>query len=146
MVHALKMLSELIVQGGLLIDIHPANEAPVLAVAPPGEYLLAGYLEEQDDRQEYIFADAAIEEAIERGWYVLEKQEMIEFITHAASLDALLDYFDKYWSDAIIPQKTRRTILRLFKSTTNPELLLTENVLISRLRNRYSGLLKVNTK
>ena len=105
MVHALEQIHDLLKPEGHLIDIHPSGEpAEFVRLLDEWERLF-GYLQETDDYIEYRQADEALETAVSRGLFLVEKSGEFDFHTYADSFDSLKTFLDENWSDAVIPDE-----------------------------------------
>lgn len=134
MVHALEIIHQLLRPRGKLIDIHPVGEPSPIEVRTGGQKILAGWLTETDDFVEYKQADDALAQAIQRGWFLVERQTTFPFITHADSLDELREYLVKEWKDAILDDATARKVEELLAGPArDKELLVHDRVHIVQL-------------
>ena len=133
MVHALEIICDLLSENGILIDIHPTGEPPTLAVSGAGAPELAGYLQESDDFIEYAQADAAIASAIQLGWYRREQQETFTHVTIAFTMDEFQEFLDEKYQDAIVIPETRQRIQAILAENPANRLIMSENILITRL-------------
>ena len=135
MVHALARIHSLLRPTGLLVDIHPTPEPPVIQVRVGKQIHAAGWLREADDYVEYEEADRAIDEVIELGTFVLEQQGRFDFTTHAGTLKDLQDHLEAEWKEAFIEDTTLLAIEDFLRTRQrDKEILLRESVRISRLR------------
>lgn len=133
MVHALEILHGLLKKDGILIDIHPSGEQPILEVVI-GEYRqLMGYLHESDNFIEYAQANQAIESAIQQGLFHRQRQITFIFETVAASLADFQEYLDSKYTDAILTPGTRELIQAAMAQDPTRSLVMSEKVLITRL-------------
>ncbi len=116
MVHALEMLHGLLKPEGCLIDLHPDGQSPPIELVCSGRRFLAGHLQETDDFIEYAQAEAALAEAVQRGWFELEQRHTFEFFSRSSSMAEFRDFIEQTWSDAIISPEIDRKVseLRLF--------------------------------
>ena len=137
MVHALHTIARLLKPSGALIDIHPSSDPPGITVRTPAGSRFAGSLEEEDDFVEYGQAQAALEQAVADGTFVLEHRGQFTFVTHAEGLKALQDYLAENWKDAILTPEVVRKAAALFEPPERgEEILLSEQIDIARLRRK----------
>lgn len=135
MVHALEKIHGLLHPRGLLVDIHPSPEPPVLQVRVGAAIHEAGWLRETDDYLEYEQADRALTIVIERRLFLRERRVRFQFTTHAPSLPDLVRHLEQEWQDAYIEDTTVRSIEDLLQTRgRDKEILLRESVQITRLR------------
>ncbi len=136
MVHALHTLHGLLKTDGLLIDIHPGGSRPEFFVLARSERLFVGRLEETDNFVEYAQAQAALDEAVRDGLFRLEQAGEFDFVNHAETPQALLDYLAENWKDAVVPPEVAQNAAAAFAQPGGREVLLVEQIAIVRLRRR----------
>ncbi len=135
MVHALEKIHELLEPDGRLIDIHPSGEPPPIEVRVGQQVTIVGWMKETDDFIEYAQASAALSEAIQRGWFDVERKGTFEFATHADSISDLREYLAKEWKDAILEEAVMAKATELLNtSERDKELMVREQIRIARLR------------
>jgi hypothetical protein len=91
MVHALADSHRLLKPAGLLVDIHPLPDPPVLAVNREGECVFSEICPSQG-AEAYRQADQAIDDAVQRQQFAREQSTIFNFRTYAPSAAALDDY------------------------------------------------------
>jgi len=93
MVHALEEIHRLLRTQGILLDIHPVPEPPVVQIIDGDDVLFSepdpGYDYDDDLRH----AEAAVATVLGRGLYALDGSRDVDFLTHAASSKELRDHF-----------------------------------------------------
>lgn len=133
--HALEITHDLLKPEGLLIDIHPTGEPPLIEVHVGGEVLLAGHLDETDDFVEYFEADDALTEVTRRGLFELELEGVFTHMLHAPTIMALVNYLEAEWSDAVLHEETiERSADLIGEPGDDREIVLRESVRIARFR------------
>lgn len=135
MVHALENSWRLLKPDGRLIDIHPLEDPPPIEVHLAEEVILAGWLREINDYVEYVQADEALSQVIERGVFSLERRDTFLYKIHAETIWALRDYLaennrDAYIDDAVLARadELMRTIVE------EQEIVMSSGMQISLLR------------
>ena len=97
MVHALESIHRLLAPGGRLIDIHPFAEAPVVEIHQGGRITfsepLPAYAVEDIEHSK-----RALAEVIGRGLFAVERADMFDFRTYAASVAELVAYLTEQGS------------------------------------------------
>ncbi len=135
MVHALEITHGLLKAGGLLIDIHPNGEPPLIEAHVGGEVRLAGHLEETDGFEEYFQADDALADVTGRGLFALEREELFTFMLHTSTIKALVDFLEAEWSDSVLHEETIERAAELMgEPGEDREIVLRERVRIARFR------------
>ena len=135
MVHALEKIRQLLEPDGRLIDIHPSGEPPPIEVRIGQQATVVGWMRETDDFSEYAQASAALSQAIERGWFDVERKGTFEFATHADSVSALREYLAKEWKDAILDEAVAARAEQLLSAVERDKgLIVREQIRIARLR------------
>ena len=135
--HALEIAHSLLKRDGLLIDIHPSGQRPQFEVHVKGRVLLAGHVEETDDFVEYFEADNALADMVARGLFVLEETTLFPFLLHAPSIEAIVDFLQEEWSDAILSEAViERATALLGEPGEGKEIVVREIARISRYRPR----------
>jgi len=103
MVHALKMIRDLLMPGGYLIDIRPKDiPAEIYGEVEKTSHLL-GYIKETDDYIEYRQAAQAVECVLSEGLFSLVRSDQFDFYIHSDTLSELQAFLAEEWKDAIIP-------------------------------------------
>ena len=135
MVHALEKIRELLQPDGRLIDIHPSGAPPPIEVRIGQQTTVVGWMRETDDFIEYAQASAALSEAVQRGWFDVERKGAFEFATHADSISDLRDYLAKEWKDAILDEAVAARAEQLLSRVERDKgLIVREQIRIARLR------------
>jgi len=135
MVHALEITHDLLKPDGLLIDIHPSGNPPLIEVHVGREVQLAGYLEETGDFVEYFEAHDALTDVTGRGLFELEREGLFTFMLHAPTIMALADHLEAEWSDAVLRDDTIERAAELMgEPGEGREIVLRESVRIARFR------------
>ncbi len=135
MVHALDRIRQLLQPDGRLIDIHPSGEPPPIEVRIGQQVTVVGWMRETDDFIEYAQASAALSQAVECGWFDVERQGTFEFSTHADSVADLREHLAKEWKDAILDEAVAARAEQLLNTVERDKgLMVREQIRIARLR------------
>lgn len=135
MVHALNKVHGLLKADGILIDIRPTGDPPAIEVHVDGRITHAGWYQETDNFVEYFQAQDVMDEAMQRGLFVLEQAGTFAFLTHAATIHELRDYVVAEYSDAIVDEAVVQRADELFRAAgRDKEIVLREITHIGRLR------------
>jgi hypothetical protein len=135
MVHALEKIHELLQPDGRLIDIHPSGEPPPIEVCIGQRATVVGWMKETDDFIEYAQASAALSQAVECGWFDVERKGVFEYVTQADSVSDLRDYLAKEWKDAILDEAVAVRAEQLLGTVEHDKgLIVREPIRIARLR------------
>lgn len=93
MVHALEKIRVLLRTDGTLIDIHPVREAPLIEVHSADGIRFAESSPSFDYDDDLRYADNALAWAVEHAVFRLDRSHEFEFVTYAASVVELRDFF-----------------------------------------------------
>jgi len=123
-VHALRHAHELLVSGGILVDLHPVTEERVEA-----NRQAIGVIEEPDWVAVVLpNAEARLREAINDGYYTLEAEIDFDLFQHFDSIDELIDAkSDRLDVQPDLVQRIRQA---------SPPLITSEHYIGRRLRTR----------
>jgi len=99
MVHALEEIRRVLIQDGILLDLHPVAERWPIEIVRGNDTLVTGRITDlpsalDDDRA----ADVAIEEAIRRGWFIRKKKVFFEYNEYWDNPDELIEHVTEQWS------------------------------------------------
>ena len=122
--HALRHAHELLVSGGILVDLHPVTEERVEA-----NRQTIGVIEEPDWVAVVLpNAEARLREAIHDGYYTLEAEIEFDLFQHFDSIDELIEAkSDRLEVQPELVQRIRQAI---------PPLITSEHYIGRRLRTR----------
>ena len=123
-VHALRHAHELLVSGGILVDLHPVTEERVEA-----NRQTIGVIEEPDWVAVVLpNAEARLREAIHDGYYTLEAEIEFDLFQHFDSIDELIEAkSDRLEVQPDLVQRIRQA---------RPPLITSEHYIGRRLRTR----------
>jgi hypothetical protein len=123
-VHALRHAHELLVSGGILVDLHPVTEERVEA-----NRQTIGVIEEPDWVAVVLpNAEARLREAIHDGYYTLEAEIDFDLFQHFDSIDELIEAkYDRLEAQPDLVQRIRQA---------SPPLITSEHYIGRRLRTR----------
>ena len=122
--HALRHAHELLVSGGILVDLHPVTEERVEA-----NRQTIGVIEEPDWVAVVLpNAEARLSEAIHDGYYTLEAEIEFDLFQHFDSIDELIEAkSDRLEVQPDLVQRIRQA---------SPPLITSEHYIGRRLRTR----------
>jgi hypothetical protein len=92
MVHALEQTRRLLRPGGILMDIHPVQEAPLTEVHQRGRVLFAEPSLAYDYDEDIHQAERALARCVRRRIFVKERGREIDFLTYGSSVLELRDF------------------------------------------------------
>jgi SAM-dependent methyltransferase len=94
MVHALEEIHRLLRPDGVLIDIHPAREAPLVEVHADGRIVVTEtYPRAHGD--DLVQAEEALSESVRTGVFAEEAVRAFEFMTYGSSVAELRAFFEE---------------------------------------------------
>lgn len=119
MVDALRRARRWLKPDGCLIDLHPAQDVPVVEVLTADESFRVGDVVDASDAKgpegRHHAADLALAVALERQWFTLVRRSVFTFVTEADTTDEIEEHLRLKWRAASIETETRdraRTLLR----------------------------------
>jgi hypothetical protein len=122
-VHALRHVHELVVPGGMLVDLHPVTEEQV----ETGEGTVIGVLEEPDFVATHLpNAEARLQESIRDGLYLPEQETEFDFLQHFDSAEELIEKEQELLAG-------HDSLARRIRAAT-PPLVVREHTVLRRLR------------
>jgi hypothetical protein len=144
MVHALEEIHRLLKPAGILIEIHPAIDAPpYVEVRSNGQLFFSEGDPVFDYEEDLRQADAAVTTVLDRGLFVLEDRRRFELLTYAASVKEMRDHWA--FVGAYDPEEPEEALLRrrdemyaraaatLDAASGEPDLVYVEPAQMSRL-------------
>jgi hypothetical protein len=140
MVHALSRARGWLAPHGRLADIRPTPEPAHLEVRTGTTIVRAGDLQDgstgSGPRTRHLQADAALADALARGWFELEARRELTFRRHADTVGEMREYTRAKWTDACLTDETLDRAAALLAAHPTADLWLTEQLTLSRLRPR----------
>ena len=143
MVHALRDIHRLLKPEGILIDIHPLDEAALFEVHQEGE-ILHTEADPNFSGEDYRQADIALSHVVQQGWFFLERTRQFDFRVYASSVTELRDFLTEAnaYEDKVVDQvaqdETEQVARRLEQvmqaAGIGVEVAMLERGRISRLR------------
>src|SRR6266508_3196369 len=146
MVHALEEVRRLLKSTGVLIDMHPVDEAVPIEIHRGEKIDVAGHLLVRQWCTDYQQADIALAEIAQRGLFVVERESVFDSLTYYDSVEEMREdlkqSIDKFARDAQsasedVPQAEALAARadKLMEAALNrAELIVRERIHISRLR------------
>jgi hypothetical protein len=111
MVHALEEIHRLLKPSGILIEIHPAVDAPPsVEVRSMGQLFFSESDPVFDYEEDLRQADAAVQSVLDRGLLVLEDKRRFVLRTYAASVKEMRDHWT--FVGAYDPEEPEEELLR----------------------------------
>jgi hypothetical protein len=133
-VNALKIIRDALRQDGLLLDIRPTPAHPSVEVWRDGEANPIGQIDDSYRISTILATDAALQTAIDAGWFVREDDLRFTFIYHFDSIDAWLEYMSADWSSALLSAETLRRARALLPVGVEGDLRILRTIRATRLR------------
>jgi len=135
MVHALEQIRRLLKPSGRLIDIHPMDRPPPVAVRLGLYTRRLGYLCETDDSIEYRRADAAVAQVVQNRLFAVEHTSEFPFRIHTDTIGELQAYLAEEWKDAVLEEAiVQRAAELLGGPEDDKELIVQDHIHIARLQ------------
>ena len=94
---------------------------------------LTGWILEESDYVSYAQAEAALQEAVQRGWFWRQQRQRLTFATYADQLEELRNYLETTWLEARIEELVAMEIEnQLSRLAHQKELIVEEQIWMSR--------------
>ena len=106
MVHALKLVHELLRPGGRLVNILSLPVPHMIAVHAAGKVIQAGWVTDRQDFAEERSALGALAQIVAEGDFQFVEERDFIFNNYAEDLPALQDWLADWWESAILPDVT----------------------------------------
>jgi hypothetical protein len=137
MVDALQRSRSYLRLTGYLIDVHPTADQARLEVGLTTGAMSVGTVGDVDEcsgpRTRHARAEAALAEAVGRGWFTVEEQREFEFRRYANSVSEMRDHF-RTWRGAVLGEDAWDRATALRRDHSGARVWLSERVSIARLR------------
>ena len=135
MVHALEQIRRLLKPSGRLVDIHPMDRPPPVAVRLGPHTHPLGYLRETDDSIEYRQADAAVAQVVREGLFAVEHMGEFPFRIYSDAVAELQTYLAEEWKDAVLDDAIAQRAAELLGGPERDKVLIVQDhIHIARLR------------
>jgi len=134
MFRALTSARRALADHGLIFNIHPAPDRPVIYCDAHGHRQAVGLV--RGSRIRYRNADAAERRAVRRGLFTLRSTAVIPYMHYVPSLRTLRAYLEAEWYGAWMHDGTERRIRALLGSRAVGPLVIKEWVRVSLLKKR----------
>jgi hypothetical protein len=131
MVHALLSARRVLTTGGLLIDIHPEPDQPVILYGTPAGQVVVGRLRES--RRRYLAARRSLARVAASTAFRRGQSRVFTFLHEAASLAVLDGYLARTWDTASLGPRIARAITRLARARPGGRIIVAERVRITVL-------------
>jgi hypothetical protein len=133
-VNALQIIRDALRPGGLLLDIRPAPEYPDVEVWRKGEAIASGQIDDSYRIGTILATDAAMQRAIDAGWFMREQDLRFTFVYHFDSVNAWLEYMSAGWHSAHISSETISRAREALPAGVEGELRIPRIIRATRLR------------
>lgn len=138
MVHALNRTRRWLRPDGCLIDIHPADTLAGVDVCTRTEIIRVGVVQDDSDAKgptgRHHAAGLALEKAIARHGWILDRRETFTFSTVGDAADDVDDYLRRKWRAARLDAATRGRANALLRAHPGATVRVIEDVIITRMK------------
>ncbi len=138
MVDALRNIHQSLVPEGLLLDIHPEPEHARVEIWQRDRIHAIGRLDESQDIEEILHAEAQLATLVAEGWFIRERFERFEMLIHFPTLEDWMERRASKSSTSIIPDQVLASARRLL-SEGEAELVLRQRNQIALFRRSQPG-------
>ena len=102
MVHALNEVRRVLVKGGFLIDLRPVLDRWPVEISSLHSVQEVGRATDlREPMADDVAANAAMQESLQRGWVVRERQESFSFFYYWDTPNEMQQYINDEWDDVI---------------------------------------------
>ena len=140
MVHALNRTRRWLAPDGLLIDLHPSDAPSRVEVRTPAGLVLVGEVQDESDAKgplgRHHAADLALDQAITRHGWTLDRRATFTFASEADSAGELDAYLRRKWRAARLGAETRDRADARLGANPGSIVRVLERIVISRLTPR----------
>jgi hypothetical protein len=133
-VNALERMWSTLRPGGLLLDIRPAPERPVVQVWRGESVTTVGQIDDSYRFGTLKVADAAVQTLVDAGRFARDRDVNFTFVYHLDSIDAWLAYMAEHWNSATIGPDLIARAHEVLPSGTEGELRISRIIRATRLR------------
>jgi hypothetical protein len=132
-VRALRNIHSALRPSGLLLDIHPEPRHPWLVAKVDARTIPIGQLDESFRIGTVRSARAALQDVVDDGLFVFEREATFTFTYHFADVDTWLGHMAGHWASAGIPADMAERARDLL-ATGEGELRIPREIHVARLR------------
>jgi len=137
MVHALAEIWRVLSPGQSLVDLRPLAGQSRVEVIASQQILLAGLVDESDDKQDDLAADSAIAQMVAEGRFSRVHKTFFDYATYWDTIDEMEAYAQARWTKSYVPDavlaKTQRF---LADSPPTARLRIRRKIMIARYQKR----------
>jgi hypothetical protein len=135
MVHALREIWRVLKPGQSLIDLRPLAGQSRVELSTGEEVLLAGLVDEVDERQDDLAADRAITQVVADGRFSQVRKAFFDYATYWDTPDEMQAYAEARWTKSHLPGAVLARTRQLIATTTSPvKLRIRRKLLIARYK------------
>ena len=134
MVHALETVHRLLTPAGIIISVHDLAEPSPVDVAGDGRVVRVGEMDDDSDYALLRYTDAALDQVVEDGLFVVGAREVFDYISLMDSLETFDDWLAGAWDTIVITEADYarlKTAVRAVKGA--PEIIIHRSARMTRL-------------
>jgi hypothetical protein len=139
-VDVLKRIHRWLRRGGLLLDLHPEPEQPLVELTLDGiRNVYLGRIDTTALIGNIHGARAALRSVVEAGWFERERSVVFDFVSHFPGVDEWLQHREKHRSSSVVDQAIIVSARSVLSAVTSGELQVSERVLATRFKRKRAA-------
>ena len=132
--HVLKRIHHWLRPDGVLLDLHPEPEPPLVAVIVSGLQKQAlGTIDNAAVIANIHCAREALKSVIDAGWFALDRTVVFDFLLHFPTVDDWLRHRQERRATSVVDQLIIERARELLSTSAGAELVVSERMRASRL-------------
>jgi hypothetical protein len=134
-VDVLKRIHRWLRRGGLLLDLHPEPEQPVVEVTLDGiRNVYLGRIDTTALIGNIHGARAALQSVVEAGWFERERSVVFDLVSHFPGVDEWLQHREKRRSSSVVDPAIIVSARSILSAVTSGDLQVSERVQATRFK------------
>ena len=131
--HALKRIHRSLRPEGVLLDLHPQPEHAGVEVWQEGRVERLGHVGQEEDIRDILEARDRLDRVEQEGWYVTERREFFDLLSHFSSTEDWLEYQEREGYTGMASDELLASANRLL-ATRKGEFVIREPIRASLLK------------
>lgn len=132
--HVLQHIHRWLRPDGVLLDLHPEPEQPVVEAIVGTDHSYLGRIDTTSLVGNIHRARETLRSIVREGWFAVERSAVFDFVSHFPSVDDWLRHREERRSTSIVDPAIVARARELLSESTSGELRVSERLLATRLR------------